>query len=71
MTNTNLNEDSIRNYLQTFTNNYKSMEEYNNIFLRHNFINILNLNRSFSRYTTNEQSNATNLYWALYKKNFL
>jgi len=64
----NLNEDNIKKYLNSFTNNYKSMQEYNNIFEKYNFKNILNLNRSFNIYTNNEQSNSTNLYWALYKK---
>ena len=63
-----LNEESIEKYLRTFTNNYKSMEEYNNIFTKYNFKNILNLNRSFNMYTIDDKLNATNLYWALYQK---
>ena len=64
----NLNEDNIKKYLENFTNNYKSMEEYNNIFAKYNFKNILNLNRAFTKYTNTDHLNATNLYWALYKK---
>jgi ubiquinone/menaquinone biosynthesis C-methylase UbiE len=64
----NLDEENIKNYLNNFINNYKSMEEYNQIFLKYNFKNILNLNRSFTKYINNEYSNSTNLYWALYKK---
>ena len=66
-----INEDTIRNYLLTFINNYKSIEEYNNIFAKYNFKNILNLNRSFEQYVSNDKYNATNLYWALYQKNSL
>lgn len=64
----NINEENIKEYLDRSITNYKSMEEYTNIFRKYNFKHIISLNRSFNQYTNEEISNSTNLYWAIYKK---
>ena len=63
-----LNEENTKQYINHSIFNYKSMEEYNNIFTKYNFNNIMNLNRSFNQSTLEDITNSTNLYWALYRK---
>jgi ubiquinone/menaquinone biosynthesis C-methylase UbiE len=63
-----LNEENIQKYINHSIFNYKSMKEYNNIFTKYNFNNILYLNRSFNQSIYEDITNSTNLYWALYNK---
>lgn len=63
----NLNEDNLKKYLDQSIFNYKSIEEYNNIFSKYNFKSVMNLNRSFNLSLHDDITNSTNLYWALYQ----
>lgn len=64
----NISEQANNSYINKFTNNYKSIEEYNNIFAKFNYTNILNMNRLFMQYDPIDILNPTNLYWSIYKK---
>jgi len=63
----NLNEDNLKKYLDQSIFNYKSIDEYNNIFSKYNFQSVMNLNRSFNLSMHDDITNSTNLYWALYQ----
>jgi ubiquinone/menaquinone biosynthesis C-methylase UbiE len=61
--NTNINIDK---YIETFINNYKSKEDYDQLFDSIDLTGIQEYNRQLEN--KNDDNNVTNLYWKIYRK---
>jgi hypothetical protein len=66
--NTDLNENKLKTYLDSFINNYMSMEYTELIFKENGFKHIQTFDRLFKIFESHDVLNSTNLYWAIYTK---
>ena len=64
---TEINEDNLKTYLNTFVNNYKSMNEIDKIFEINGFKIKEILDRKFTKFILHDHFNPTNLYWKIYE----
>jgi len=66
--NNQLTEAKLQLYIDLSINNFKSKKKFDEIFLLHNFIPIVELDRQFNILIRHDKLNSTNLYWKIYKK---
>jgi SAM-dependent methyltransferase len=65
--NSELTEENINKYLQTFINNYIPKLELDALMINNNFKHINSYDRMFKQLVQHDNLNATNLYWSVYQ----
>lgn len=64
--NNNINKNDLEKYFNYYVNNYKSKLEFDTLFKKYNFIDIIELDTHFNKSNNKFYLNPTNLYWKIY-----
>lgn len=65
--NEDLTKNRLKKYIKKFINNYKSKDDFDNLFMSYNLKGVEELNRQFKPLSCIDYTNASNLYWKIYQ----